>query len=223
MRAIIYTRVSTNEQVESGLGLEAQMNACLAKAKELGASETLPFTDAGISGSAEIANRPGLTAALACVKRGDVVIVAKRDRVARDMFLSLTVERLIKTRKATFVSVAGEGSTDDLSGLMQRRMFDLFAEVEREMIRSRTKQALGVKKSRSERVGTIPFGYQLSTDGIHLEANPKEQDIITLVLSLREGGLSFRQIVAHLNTEHIPTRTGNSWKLPSVFNIAKAA
>lgn len=89
LRAIIYTRVSTDEQAESGLGLAAQLRACKAKANELGANEILTFTDAGVSGSTEIANRPGLAEALAVVKRGDVVIVAKRDRVARDMFLSL--------------------------------------------------------------------------------------------------------------------------------------
>ncbi len=136
---------------------------------------------------------------------------------------SLSVERLIKTRKATFVSVAGEGSTNDVSGLVQRRMFDLFAEVEREMIRSRTKQALSVKKSRSERVGTIPFGYKLAADKIHLEESPKEQKIIARVLLLRKAGLSFREVVARLNKDRVPTRTGNPWQLPSVFNIVKSA
>jgi len=221
MRALIYTRVSTNEQAESGLGLEAQMNACIAKAKELGARETIPFTDAGLSGSTEIEDRPGLWAALSQIKRGDVLIVAKRDRVARDMFLALTVERMIKVKKATFVSVAGEGSTDDLSGLMQRRMFDLFAEIEHEMIRTRTKAALQTKKSKGERVGSVPFGYQLSEDGIHLEPNAVEQEVVTLVQSLRKA-LSFRAIVKHLNDNAIPSRTGHRWNIQQVFNIAKA-
>ncbi len=221
MRALIYTRVSTNEQAESGLGLEAQMNACLAKAKELGSSETIPFTDAGLSGSTEIEDRPGLWAALSQLKRGDVLIVAKRDRVARDMFLALTVERMIRAKKATFVSVAGEGSTDDLSGLMQRRMFDLFAEIEREMIRTRTKAALQTKKAKGELVGSVPFGYQLSEDGIHLEPNAQESEVVKLIQSLRKK-LSFRAIVEYLNDNAIPSRTGHRWDIHQVFNITKA-
>ncbi len=220
MRALIYTRVSTNEQVESGLGLEAQMNACLAKAKELGASETIPFTDAGLSGSTEIEERPGLWAALSQIKRGDVLIVAKRDRMARDMFLALSVERMIRAKKATFVSVAGEGSTDDLSGLMQRRMFDLFAEIEREMIRTRTKAALQTKKAKGERVGTVPFGCELSTDGVHLIPKAQEQEVIALVRSLKKT-LSIRAIVKHLNDNAILSRTGHRWNIQQVFNIAK--
>jgi DNA invertase Pin-like site-specific DNA recombinase len=221
MRALIYTRVSTNEQAESGLGLEAQMNACLAKAKELGAIETIPFTDAGLSGSTEIEERPGLWAALSQINRGDVLIVAKRDRVARDMFLALSVERMIRAKKATFVSVAGEGSTDDLSGLMQRRMSDLFAEIEREMIRTRTKAAMQTKKAKGEYLGTVPFGYKLCDDGIHLEPDTQEQDVVTLVQSLRKK-LSFRAIVKYLNDNGIPSRTGHRWNIQQVFNIAKS-
>ena len=76
MKAIIYTRVSTEEQSQSGLGLEAQESACRTFAGTLGASEVLLFTDAGISGSKGIEDRPALTEALAALRKGDILIVA---------------------------------------------------------------------------------------------------------------------------------------------------
>src|SRR5579872_2313827 len=161
MKAIVYVRVSTDEQTKSGLGLEAQKRICQEAASKLGVDEIQTFSEEGISGSTPIAERPILSAAIASLSKGDVFIVAKRDRIARDMFIALSVEQLLKSRKAVFVSAAGEGSgteSNDVSGLIQRRMFDLFAEVERQMIRSRTKAALQSKKIKGERIGQIPYG-----------------------------------------------------------------
>ncbi len=222
MKAILYIRVSTEEQSQSGLGLEAQEKACRTLAASLGASETLLFTDAGISGSKGIEDRPALTEALAALRKGDVLIVAKRDRIARDMLVTLTVEKVVTKRGARLLSVAGEGSdSDGVTGLILRTMTDLFAQVERETIRSRTRSALQVKKSKSERVGAIPYGFQLAEDGKHLLECEREQRIIAIVESLRNEGLSLRAIVARLNEDRIPTRTGRAWLLTQVVRILK--
>jgi site-specific DNA recombinase len=222
MKAIIYTRVSTEEQSQSGLGLEAQESACRTLAGTIGASETLLFTDAGISGSKGIEDRPALTEALAALKKGDVLIVAKRDRIARDMLVTLTVEKVVSKRGARLLSVAGEGSdSEGVTGLILRTMTDLFAQVERETIRTRTRSALQVKKSKAERVGAIPYGYRLAEDGIHLIESEREQRIIALVQSLRADKLSLRAIVARLNGESVTTRTGNVWQLTQVARILK--
>ena len=220
MKAIIYTRVSTDEQADSGLGLAAQVTACTAYATARGLVVGGLFSDAGVSGSTSIAERPGLVALLATVKRGDVVIVAKRDRAARGMVEMSAIEREIERRGARLVSAAGEGTEqDDIGGLIQRRVFDLVAEIEREMIRARTKAAMAVKRERGERVsGAIPYGYTLAPDGVQLVANEREQEVIALVLSLRADGVSFRRIVDHLNNG-ITSRTGNRWHLRQVQNI----
>jgi len=44
--------------------------------------------------------------------------------------------------------------------------------------KSLTKAALGAKKARGERVGEIPYGYRLATDGVHLEPDQAEQAVI---------------------------------------------
>ena len=223
-RAIIYLRVSTREQSESGLGLDAQLAAAMNIAREVGAASTLTFTDAGVSGSMPIAKRSGLSQALRAIGKGDVLIVAKRDRLSRSLPIAIAIEELLRKRKAILLSASGEGTGEQkegLSSLMQSRMFQVFSEIERQMIRDRTRAALAVKKLRNERVGTIPYGYQLSSDKIHLETNPDEQAIIALIGELRRSGMTFSAIVAYLNAEQISSRNRKPWQYRSVWNIAQ--
>ncbi len=217
MAAILYLRVSTDEQSESGLGLDAQLSAATAAAGRLGMEISGVHTDAGISGSKSISDRPALVAALGSVKRGDVLIVAKRDRIARDMLVTMQVEKELERKGGRLVSAAGEGTEGDSIGdLIQRRVLDLFAQVERDMTRARTKAALQEKKSRGERVGAIPYGCKLADDGRHLEPAWFEQDVIALVRSLRISGLTYRAIVEYLNRTNVNSRTGNRWQLKQI-------
>jgi len=79
VRAFGYLRVSTDAQADSGLGLEAQRSAITAAAARLGLDLGDVFTDAGLSGALELEDRPGLFAAVNALKRGDTLLVAKRD------------------------------------------------------------------------------------------------------------------------------------------------
>jgi DNA invertase Pin-like site-specific DNA recombinase len=221
--AIVYLRVSTTEQADSGLGIEAQRAACIAAATAAGLEIGGEYVDAGVSGAKGIADRPGLLSALSAVKRGGVLLVAKRDRIGRDMGIAIAVESELTRKGAALLSAAGEGSEDDsIGGLIQRRMIDLFAEVEREMIRTRTRAAMAEKKRKGERVSRfLPFGYDLAADGIHLVANEREQMIITLVQSLRADGMSYRAIATALDTT-TPREDGKPWQAMSVKRMTDA-
>ena len=224
-KAIIYLRVSTDEQAESGLGLDAQLASAVKKANEIGAAQILTFTDAGISGSTTIAKRPGLSQALDVIGKGDTLIVAKRDRLSRSLPIAIAIEELLKSRKATLISANGEGTgetKENLSSLMQSRMFQVFGEIERQMIKDRTRAALAVKKSRGERVGNIPYGYRVAGDKIHLERDVDEQAVIATIRTLRSQRMTLCGIVARLNRDHIPNRKGKPWQYRSVWNIIRA-
>lgn len=60
-------------------------------------------------------------------------------------------------------------------------------------IRARTKAALAVKRGRGERVGQIPFGYELGNNGSHLEANREEQEVIALICGASRGRTDHRR------------------------------
>src|SRR5690349_18398664 len=120
-RAFGYLRVSTDRQADSGLGLDAQRAAVEAAAARLGLVLADVFTDAGLSGSLDLDDRPSLFAAVQALKRNDVLIVAKRDRIGRDLVGVALVERQILRKGARVVSAAGEGTDGTDAGAMMQR------------------------------------------------------------------------------------------------------
>jgi len=225
MRAVGLIRVSTERQSESGLGLEAQRSSILAAAERLGAVLGRIFVEAGVSGGLPIADRPVMMEAIGALKRGDLLIFAKRDRIARDTFEAAMVERLVAKRGSRIVSAAGEGTdSDDPAAILMRRMIDSFAEYEKLIIRSRTRVALAAKRQRGERTSRFaPFGFQLTSDGRRLDPDANEQGTVRLIRALHAEGRSLRSIAAHLNDTGIKTRCGGTWKHVYVFRALRAA
>ena len=93
-------------------------------------------------------------------------------------------------------------------GAWTREALDLARAYERAVIRSRTRAALAAKRSRGERTGTLPYGYRLAADGLHLEADGTEQAVMASVRQLAGAGLSQRAIVAHLAGRGVVGRKG---------------
>lgn len=221
--AIGYRRVSTSEQANSGLGLDAQLTAIGAGAARLGLRLAATFTDAGVSGGLPLEQRPGLLAALDALGKGDTLIVAKRDRLGRSVLNVAMLARLVERKGGRIHSTSGEGSDDDgPTSVLMRHIIDAFAEYERALIRSRTKAALAVKKARGERVGGIPFGYALGSDGRTLVAQPEEQRTLAVLRALLASGCTLRGTAAELNRRGFRTRCGSAWVHQYVANLGGA-
>ena len=156
MAIIAYIRVSTDEQARSGLGLDAQLDAIT---KAVGIVQSV-YRDEGYSGSNP--KRPALHQALNALDKGDILAVAKRDRLSRDMMLALWIEKEAKRRGASIVSAAGEGTeSEEPTAVLMRRIVDAFAEYEKNIIGARTAAALEQKRERGEKTGgNVPFGYR---------------------------------------------------------------
>lgn len=220
--AIGYLRVSTDEQA---LGPEAQRGAIERWAAAHGVTVAAWHVDQGVSGGAALEKRPALMAAIASLEahNAGLLVVAKRDRLARDVMLAAMIESLAKRQGARVASAAGEGEGDenDPAALLMRRMVDAFAEYERALIRARTRAALAVKKDRGERAGTVPFGFRLAADGSHVEPDETEQTTIARVRELRANGASIRGIVAELARAGVVGRTGRPFCKGSVENLLR--
>jgi len=218
--AIGYLRVSTDGQAVSGLGLDAQRAAVTAAAARLGLTVTSWHTDEGISGSAALDVRPGLLAALDALKRGDVLVVAKRDRLGRDLLNVAMTERLVQRKGARIVSAAGEGTDGNSPGdIAMRQMSDVFAQLERAHISARTKAALQAKRARGYRAGTVPFGYVADATG-KLSTHDGEQRVLSLVRDLRSAGFTLQAIADELNVQGYSTRKGTAWRHQYVRALA---
>ncbi|OFW04607.1 MAG: hypothetical protein A3H96_09465 [Acidobacteria bacterium RIFCSPLOWO2_02_FULL_67_36] len=213
IRGWAYRRCSTAEQREHGAaGLAAQADAIAAAAARLGLTVGATFDDLGVSGGLPLEQRPGLLAALDALGRGDVLLIAKRDRLGRSVLNVALVERLVERKGARIVSAAGEGSdNDDPTSRLMRQIIDAFAEYERQVIRSRTRNALAAKKRRNERIGSVPLGCQLAPDGKTLLPEPTEQRVLDVLFELRGAGWTLRAIADELNRRGFTTRKGGRW------------
>lgn len=224
MRAIVYVRVSSEEQKASGLGLEAQEAACVAYVQRQGWEILNVIRDAAVSGATPIASRPALAAAVAQMRRGDALVVAKRDRIARDLIEIATLERDLSRRGVRLVSAAGEGTEGTTpTDLLMRQIVDAFGQHEREVIRQRTRAALQAKRARGEKTGgDAPFGWTVSSDGQTLVANPAEVEVVSRIVKLRDDGLSLRKIAEVANCERFQMRRGSKWTHTQIDRILRA-
>lgn len=206
--AVAYLRVSTDEQT---LGMDAQRSAIQAWADRQGVTVAAWCEDLGVSGGAELEKRPGLLAALQAVKdhKAGVLVAHKADRVARDVYVSELVKRELRGMGSALALVEGISGDDPFSE-MAATVMDAAARLERRMIGARTKAALAVKKGKGQRVGSIPFGFRLAGDGVHLEPCPTEHPALVRILELRRDGLGGRRIAAVLKTEGHQPR-GSAW------------
>ena len=154
--AVGYVRVSTEEQ---SLGPEAQRAAIQKWATSRGVMIGAVFEDHGISGGAPAERRPGLLAALAALRENGagLLVAAKRDRIARDTVIVAMVEQAAARAGAKVTTADGASDGAGPEGQLMRGIVDVFAAYERGVIKSRTRAALAVKRTRGERIGGIPY------------------------------------------------------------------
>lgn len=214
MKYFIYMRVSTEKQEESGLGLDAQRHAIMQWIEKLGGGEFEEFIDI-VTGTdrkrKELEERPKLLEALSLLKKGDVLIVHKRERLARDTYIMGMIERIIEKKKSKLVSAIGEMEGDEPHNVLLRGIMDLFAHYEALVISTRTKAALSRKKARGERVGRVPYGQRLAEDK-KLETHPEEAKILKEMYTMRRHkDMTFRTIADQLNEKGYRNRDGGIW------------
>jgi DNA invertase Pin-like site-specific DNA recombinase len=157
-------------------------------------------------------------------KKIDVVIVYDLSRLSRSVKETfIFIEDYIKKYEVDFVCLDMDIDTSKPIGKFLLTMVSGFNELYRNEIAYKTKKALKHKKDKNERVGTIPYGYDLGNDGKKLIKNDKEQKNIKYIINLREQGLSYNKICKKLNNMGIKTKKGNSIWLPiTISNIYKA-
>jgi DNA invertase Pin-like site-specific DNA recombinase len=226
--AVALVRVSTDEQANSGLGLEAQRYAIEHVAVRQGLRVVEMIEEAGVSGGAPIEKRDGLLAAVDAVPKGGVLLVAKLDRIARDPFVTAWVEKELAVKGARVVSAAGEGTDtdgDELGQLLLRRVTQLFAEYERRLVKVRTRAALAAKRRRGEKLGgRVPIGFKVEHDGDLKRLVPCREGMATLrrVVQLADQQLSLRAIGKQLVSEgHLPAG-GGQWHAKTIADAVAA-
>ncbi|WP_380177011.1 recombinase family protein (plasmid) [Kineococcus sp. DHX-1] len=206
-RVLAYLRVSTAEQADSGAGLDAQRAALQAEADRRGwALEYVE--DAGYS--AKDLNRPALTGALARLNaRGaDVLLVAKLDRLSRSVhdFSGLVKEATRRGWSVVCLDVGVDTSTPN--GKFMATITAGIAELERELIGQRTRDALAARKAAGVRLGRPPV--------LPLQ-------VVRRIVEERDAGRSWQTIADSLTADGVPTaRGGPTWTFSSARAVYRS-
>jgi hypothetical protein len=152
------------------------------------------------------------------------LIVAKLDRLSRSLRDVCTlVEELFSDERNHLLSLCGMVNTHTAAGRMVLMNLANFYQFERELISERTRDALQHMKAQGIRLGPAHYGYEL---GQQLDERGRrglvpvesEQAVIAKMMSLRESGLSFRDVARRLNEEQVPARRGGTWRVNGVRN-----
>lgn len=215
MNVVGYVRVSTATQVEEGLGLEVQTEAIERWCAEHGHTLLAFHRDEGISGTKDVAERPGLAAALVAVEdAAEGLVVYKLDRLARVLSVQEGVlAQVWKNGGAVFAVDVGEVLRDDPDDPMRtamRQMIGVFAQLERSMIAARLRAGRRMKHERGGYAYGAPRFGQRSEDK-ELAPEPAEQETIARIVELRRDGRSLRDIAAVLAAEGRPPKRSDTW------------
>src|SRR5579863_10226487 len=179
---VAYYRVSTDKQGKSGLGLEAQREAVM---RHIGTEQlAAEFTE--VESASKDSNRPQLHAALSeCRKRRGVLIIAKLDRLARNVhFISGLMNSDVE-----FVAVDMPSANR-----LTIHILAAVAEHERDMISQRTKAALAAAKARGTKLGNPRAAEAAAIARAAKTLQPPAPEVLKLMTEWRDQGRGLREI-----------------------------
>jgi DNA invertase Pin-like site-specific DNA recombinase len=212
---VTYFRVSTQRQGQSGLGLDAQRETVRNYLNGGNCEVVGEFTEIETGkGSNALSKRPQLATALAlCKKTGAGLLVAKLDRLARNVhFISGLMESKVK-----FVACDLPEASEFTINLMAA-----FAAHEAKRISERTKDALRAAKTRGVKLGIAgPTNLRSNIEARQRAADDFARNLAPVINGLRAQGLSQRKIVEQLNRLNIAATRGGQWSLLQLQHLLK--
>jgi DNA invertase Pin-like site-specific DNA recombinase len=216
-----YVRVSLSEMAENGHSLASQRARIEGYCAGNGLTLDAIYEDRGASGKS--LDREGLQAALGAVKRGAGLVVAKMDRLSRDIVgQTELINRWFRAGKRALYCVDAPINVRTAQGRSMAQLYAVFASAERELLAERTSQAMQQMRSDGLYTGGRPrFGYAIGEDGALVE-NPHEQEILRAIRAARTAGHTLRAIVAALDERGVRSRVGKPFALAQVARMLAA-
>ena len=207
-RAILYARVSTDEQARSGFSLAQQLEALRAYASREGYEVLEEVSDPGQSGAS--LERPGMDRVRDLVVAGgiSVVLAQDRDRFSREPAYTYLLQREFEEHGCALRSLndRGEGSPE---GDLTDGILDQLAKYERAKIAERTRRGMMRKAREGRVVVTRPaYGFRYNEARDALIVCEPEMAVVEKVLRLAADGLGHNAIQTRLFKEGVPSPTG---------------
>jgi len=226
MRAVAYIRVSTDRQAERGFGLDVQTKAVKTWARDHGHRLVGIYCDEGLSGTRDVADRPGLRDALKALQdgRADALVIPRLDRLARSLSVQeAALAHAWRSGARVFSCDSGEVMCDDPDDPMRtamRQMMGVFSQLERSMLTARMRAGRQMKADKGGYAyGAPPLGYA-AHDGA-LVADDSEQATVKRIMSLRGAGKSLREIAQTLTDEGHKPKRSERWHPQTLASVIK--
>ena len=217
---VAYLRVSTHKQGFSGLGLEAQKEIIQNHLRDI--TPIAEYTEVE-SGRKTDKGRPQLRKALEhCRKEGAILIVAKLDRLARNVsFLSSLLEE--NDVEIVFCDFPQANK-------MVLHILAAISQYEAELIATRTKHALAAKKARGAKLGNpehLLDKYEEAlansnrTNREKAKANPNNKRAVAFLKILAGQDMTLNQMAETLNKEGFVTSQGFQFTPSTIYKLIK--
>lgn len=203
--AVAYIRVSTQEQAQHGVSLDAQEARIRAYADMQGLTLVAIIREEGVSAAKALSSRPGGQELLALLsdKKAQHVVALKLDRLFRDAADCLNQTRAWDKADIAMHLVDLNGMTLSTASAMGRMFLTMaagFAELERNLISERTKTALQYKKEQGVRLGRPP-----------MSPDDDDTNLVERIRGLQEAKYTLREVAATLQAEGFETKRGGKW------------
>lgn len=211
MKAVIYTRISREEQ--SKYSISEQVELCQKKMVEAGHEVVDIFVDDGYS--SKTMKRPALQSMLSQIKskKFGVICVWNSDRLTRTVLDGLVmVTTMFRPAGIEFASVTEDIDTSTSDGMMMFTIRLSMAQRERERIAERASMGQAARARRGLRnTSTRPYGYDIDKADLSLVINEEEAVIVRQIFEWFLSGWGKIKIARTLNDQNTPSRDGGIW------------
>lgn len=214
-----YIRVSTDGQCKDDkFGLEVQKEQIIEYCNNNDMNIVKWYSDEGESGAKE---RPGFDE----IVYGEVsnppyesVVVAKSDRVARDIEIYYYYKMLLRKKNITLISIAEDFGKFGVFSDMLESFTLCVAKMERENINKRTSAGRAVKSSKGGYSGgRAPMGYRIENGSLVIDEN--EAKVVRFIFDKKASGETMLGTMRSLNEAGYKTRNGKDFVISTVQSI----
>lgn len=211
--AVIYTRVSSDKQLQDGTGLETQEKLCREKAEQLGYTILKVFSDGGISGKS-IENRPGILSLLKILKKSKesiTVFAYDTDRLSRDTGDFITIRTIADTNNHNIFTIKNGLLSQDPTGKLLSTVISAVGQCARET---------NAERSKDNMKAIVADGYWLFKEPIGLKkCMKKSSDKYRWLLRKEPEATIVQQALEKFSTAELQTQTDVANFLKTNFEL----
>jgi len=201
-----YLRVSTDSQAATGHGLDAQRKTIAAEADRRGWEDVVWYIDGGFSG--KDLDRPAMADVLSVIRRGDVLVIAKLDRLSRSLSDFADLMERAQRQKWNVVALDLGIDLSTPNGEFMASVLAAMARWERRIIGQRTREGMAAARAK----GRLP-GRRSSL----------ASEVQARLLAYQAARLTVREIARRMNGDGLVTSTGTAWSPSSVYSSTRSA